>query len=63
MTSLLTQPGPEALARLSAGCRLCRKRITAGHHYIVRVPGIGWVHAECAHAHRRCLEENAEDVS
>jgi hypothetical protein len=53
-------PAPEALAKHSGWCRLCRKRINGGEHYVARVDGVGWLHASCAVAYRRLREENAE---
>jgi hypothetical protein len=60
VTAALFTPRPEALARLSAKCRLCHRRIVAGDHYVARLPRLGWVHSDCASGYCRLREENAE---
>lgn len=63
MTSLLSLPRPEALAKIGARCRLCCRRIVVGEHYVSKLPRIGWVHAECANGYCQLMAENSEDNS
>jgi RNase P subunit RPR2 len=48
---------PEALAKRRGLCRLCRKPIVPGEHYVTKLR-IGWVHSSCGAGYRRVRAEN-----
>jgi hypothetical protein len=53
--------GPEVLAKRSGACKLCPQPIVAGEDYIAVVDGVGTMHALCAKAYCRTLDEHLPD--
>lgn len=46
----------EVVAKHSAWCCLCGRRIVRGKHYVSPIPGGHWVHSQCAAELRRVRE-------
>ena len=52
--------GPEVLAKRSGTCK-CGRQICRGEDYIAVVDGVGAMHALCAKAYCRVLDEHLPD--